>query len=217
MRLGYVAAVVFVCMSSTGFSYHSFLQYCQSCERNSSRKGMCTESVENTVDMIKKNIIKSSISLKKQEKVSCIDVNEKLANLEELDLRNSGLSDLAPLAGLTELRKLTLSKNNITDLKPISKLVKLVTFYFGGNQVVDIKPLSNLHQLEEISMSGNKVSDLRPLSNLSNLTTVYLYNNKIRDFSPAEHVDNLIGRHFQFTKSKWIPTVWPKWGEWRDF
>jgi Leucine-rich repeat (LRR) protein len=47
-----------------------------------------------------------------------------LKNLERLDLRNTGISDVTPLAGLTEWKYLFINDNKITDLAPLAEAAK---------------------------------------------------------------------------------------------
>ena len=65
----------------------------------------------------------------------------------ELDLRESLVSDLGPLANLTTLERL----------------------YLNGSKVSDIGTLANLTALKIIELDGTQISDLSPLENLTSL------------------------------------------------
>ena len=62
----------------------------------------------------------------------------KESGATELDLASKQISDLAPLAGLTNLKYLYLHNNNkITDLSPLKGLVNLKELYLHGNPIPD--------------------------------------------------------------------------------
>ena len=81
-----------------------------------------------------------------------------LPDLTKLSIANSGLADLAPLAGLTNLSTLDLSGNEIRDLRPLAPLTKLVTLDVAQNEITDISPLLTISGLgagAELDLTGN--------------------------------------------------------------
>ena len=56
-------------------------------------------------------------------------------------LRRSSVSDLSPLAGLTNLRELLLTDNSVSDLSPLAELNGLTFLQIVGNLVSDLSPL----------------------------------------------------------------------------
>ncbi len=94
------------------------------------------------------------------------------------------ISDLRPLAGLTNLQTLGLGANQISDLGPLAGLTNLQNLGLGANQISDLKPLADLTNLEWLDLMYNQISNLEPLAGLTNLELLYLYNNQIRDISP---------------------------------
>lgn len=63
--------------------------------------------------------------------------------LEELDLSNCGVTDIAPLSGLTSLTRLDLSGNSISDLTPLSGLTGLTWLNLSGNPIPDYGPVED--------------------------------------------------------------------------
>ena len=67
-----------------------------------------------------------------------VGVLEQLpASMENLDLRNTGLTSVAFADRLTHLRYLNISGNQITDLSPLSQLTQLSNLEASGNPVED--------------------------------------------------------------------------------
>jgi internalin A len=146
-----------------------FTQWCQ--ERKSA-----SAATKLTIDLL----------LKQAGTKNCKLANSKLTKLEHLDLSNSKISDLTPLASLTKLNALELSTNQISDLKPLTSLTKLRGLYLSANQVSDLKPLAGLTNLNWIHLTTNKISNIEPLSGLIQLTTLYLQHNQISEIMLAE-------------------------------
>jgi internalin A len=103
-----------------------------------------------------------------------------MKKLSSLDLGENKVSNLSPLAGLTNLGALTLTGNHVTDLSPLTGMKKLYNLRLSGNQVSDLSPLTGLTNLTWLYLDGNKISDILPLvtnSQTGELDTVTLQNN----------------------------------------
>ena len=64
-----------------------------------------------------------------------------------LDLRDNQISDISPLAGLTELRELEINRNAISDISAVRGLTNLTLLTLKDNQITDISPVAGLTQL----------------------------------------------------------------------
>ena len=97
---------------------------------------------------------------------------EGAINLRTLDLgtppsdpsiNSNSVSDISPLAGLTNLRYLRLSKNNISDISPLVGLTNLESIDLKENNISDISPLvtnTGLGQGDKVDMQKNPLSYL---------------------------------------------------------
>ena len=108
-----------------------------------------------------------------------------------LDIYQTALSDLSPVASLTGLTVLRLQNNKITNLSPIASLTRLTELNLRGNQITELGPLINLINLRELYLSENNIPDLGPLINLINLRVLYLDLNQITDSGPLINLTNL--------------------------
>ena len=101
-----------------------------------------------------------------------------LTRLTELTFfGNNRISDLAPLAGLTNLTELFLDGNQISDLDPLAALTNLIDLRLFNNQISDLIPLAGMTNLIRLFLEGNRIVDLAPLAGLINLTTLQLIDN----------------------------------------
>jgi len=115
-------------------------------------------------------------------------------NLTQLRISSYGqLSDIAPLASLTNLTEVWLTCRELTDITPVGGLTKLTVLGLTGSQVVDITPLANLTSLRRVALDWNQVTDITPLAGLTNLASVGLNGNYIADISPLSGLTNLVG------------------------
>lgn len=114
-----------------------------------------------------------------------------LEKVEELDLSGKGLTDLAPLVGLTRLKSLYLNNNPIAELAPLSKLQSLWTLSLNGGQLNDLTSLEGLEGLVYLKLNDNKISDLTPIEGLKELKIVGLSGNQIIDLRPLAGLGKL--------------------------
>ena len=120
---------------------------------------------------------------------------ELATNLERLELHNSPIDDLTPLANLKKLREITIWDSKLNDLTPLAGLIQLeflaIQNFRARNQISDLTPLSGLIQLYYLYTSDNEISDLTPLTGLTNLVYLGLNVNQISDITPLAGLTQL--------------------------
>ena len=110
---------------------------------------------------------------------------EHATNLTYLDFWKSLVSDISPVAGLTNLTHLGFAANNaISDVSALAGLTNLTALWVNGNSISDISPLAGLAKLTRLGLSNNLISDISVLAGLTNLTLLKLDNNSISNISP---------------------------------
>ena len=97
------------------------------------------------------------VLLQKAGTTECDVGDRKLSSLTKLILKNK-ISDIKPLASLTNLTVLDLDNNQISDIKPLASLTNLTLLVLRNNQISDIKPLQSLTRLTELRLSGNPIA-----------------------------------------------------------
>nr|MBW4092772.1 leucine-rich repeat domain-containing protein [Pseudomonadota bacterium] len=101
-----------------------------------------------------------------------------------LDFQETGLRQLAPLAGLTALQNLNLWNTRVRDVAPLAGLSALRSLVLGGAQVSDVAPLAGLAALQSLDLSFTQVSDAVPLARLTALQNLTLSNTQVSDAAP---------------------------------
>ena len=112
-------------------------------------------------------------------------------SLQVLDLSGNQITDVGPLAGLTNLQSLRLLSNQITDVGPLAGLTNLQSLNLFNNQIADVGPLAGLTNLQSLILTDNQIADVRPLAGLTNLRSLYLPGNQLTDVEPLAGLTNL--------------------------
>ena len=136
-------------------------------------------------------------------------------NLSSIRIEGSKVSDLSPIAGLTQLKALDidsidspsvihdakqlsrlvnltfLALHGVEDLTPLAGLPKLEQLFVSHSNIRDLSPLAGLINLELIQMSGALISDISPIAGLTGLNRLDLGFNAISDVSPLAGLTNL--------------------------
>ena len=99
-------------------------------------------------------------------------------------VNSNAITDLSPLAGLTNLTDLYLGNNAITDILPLAGLANLTKLILYENTITDISPLAGLTTLTELVLWENNITDVSPLEGLINLIRLEISDNPIQDTSP---------------------------------
>jgi len=72
---------------------------------------------------------------------------------------DNAISDITPLAGLTQLTRLGLGGNNISGIIPLAGLTELTELGLDHNNISDVGPLTGLTNLNALWLSGNPIID----------------------------------------------------------
>ena len=119
-------------------------------------------------------------AIRKQIKKPTGELTE--ADLEKvavLDLRYNELTDVSPLAGLTQLKELNLEETQLTDkqLNHLVGLTKLETLWLLNNNLTDLSALAGLTQLTYLNVNDNELTDVSALVGLKQLKLLDLQGN----------------------------------------
>jgi|GEM_PF-1290465 len=118
-----------------------------------------------------------------------------LSNLTELNAVNNGISDLTPLAGanMPNLWRLSVSMNFVRDITPLGQanLTGLTDLSLDDNIITDVTPLANLTSLHVLLIANNPIGDIAPLANMTNLVALVMPNTAVSDIDAVRGMTNL--------------------------
>ena len=88
-----------------------------------------------------------------------------------LNLSDTTVSSIAPLARLTSLHSLDLSRTRVVNIRPLAKLGNLTKLYLSHTRIKDFAVLSKLEKLEILKLANTVFSD-KDLARLKELTNL---------------------------------------------
>ena len=97
----------------------------------------------------------------------------------ELNISNTQVSDLSPLAAQKTLFSLSAENTPVQDISSLSKMKSLQRLSLSGTRVADLSPLRNLRYLTELRLNGTDIDDLSHLAGLFRLKTIDVSNTSI--------------------------------------
>ena len=123
-----------------------------------------------------------------------------LTALQALDLNETQVSDLTPLASLTALLSLSCRSTQVSDLTPLASLTVLQTLECDFTQVRDLTPLASLTALLSLDCDSTQVSDLTPLASLTALQSLNCNSTQVSDLTPLASLTALQSLTCGFTQ-----------------
>ncbi|XP_063065633.1 leucine-rich repeat-containing protein 23 [Engraulis encrasicolus] len=132
----------------------------------------------------------------------------------KLELVDRGLTDISILESFVHLRFIDLSNNHLTDLTPLAALTQLLWLKLDGNQVKTLRGrLQPLHYLQWFSLAKNRLTDLEGLS-FPALETLNLIGNGIHSIRGLQchQLSNLVclelrGNRLESTDGLYLPNL----------
>ena len=133
----------------------------------------------------------------KQQRINIKNLKglEFAIKLNHLNIGLNAISDLSPLAGLTNIHFLDVANNLVSDITPLESLTRLTNLVLTENLITDLSPLANLTNLEALRVNRNLVTDFSPIIHLTSLKEVWIANSTLSDLSLFEGLINLEGIH----------------------
>ena len=123
--------------------------------------------------------------------VSDVTPLARLTELEWLILIDTAVADVSPLTTLTRLRELSLAGTAISDVTPLARLTELEWLSLTDTAVADVSPLTTLTRLEELWLTNTAVADMSPLTTLTRLRGLSLEGTAISDVTPLARLTEL--------------------------
>ena len=139
-----------------------------------------------------------------------LDLGEQYVAVEGRFINSNAISDLSPLASLTDLTLLDVAGNSITDISVVSGLTNLLVLDLGDNAITDISALSGLTNLEILRLWDNLISDISPLvenRGLGQGKAVIVSENPLSETSINVHIPALQGRGVEIHFSNLKPVL----------
>lgn len=131
--------------------------------------------------------------------ISSLEGIQHFTSVNRLMIVSAGVTDLTPLASMSQLTLLDVWDNNVSSLSSITGLTQLEALIVGGNPITDVTPLSQFTSLKELALPNSSLTDLSVLAPLTQLEFVDIGQNPIQDYSALNHLPNLKAAHLDVT------------------
>jgi len=126
-----------------------------------------------------------------ESRVQDISPLAHLSSLLILDLTATLVQDISPLAHLSSLQILNLNETQVQDISPLAQLSSLHTLDLNDTQVQNISPLAHLSSLGNLDLSETHINDISPLAQLSSLEDLDLSETQVEDIKPLAQLSSL--------------------------
>ncbi|WP_424974452.1 leucine-rich repeat domain-containing protein [Dinoroseobacter sp. S124A] len=123
----------------------------------------------------------------------------EVLDLQTVDLNNTAVADIAPLADISRLQNLYLTNTNVADIAPLTGTSQLHRLYLDNTQIKDITPLAGLIGLRTLGLRNTQVSDIAPLAGITGLQSVDLGKTQVADIAPLAEIAGLRRVHLNNT------------------
>lgn len=119
-----------------------------------------------------------------------------MAGMTRLSLNSTRITDLAPLAGMVGMTQLSLDSTGVTDLAPLAGMVGMTVLFFNSTGVTDLTPLAGMKRLAGLGFSNTMVSDLTPLALIAEMSWLWLNGSAVLDLRPILGMRKLVSNPF---------------------
>ena len=109
----------------------------------------------------------------------------------ENNMEAGPIQSLADLEKMPNLHKVAIAMQQVSDLTPLASLSQLQVVIVKNNPVEDVSPLGGLKQLDRVSLFSTLVHDFTPLVNCPRLTVLDAGETPVRTPSAFAGLDNL--------------------------
>ncbi len=128
--------------------------------------------------------------------ITSLDGIECLKHVTVANLYDNKISDLTPLAGLTQLMSISASKNQMANASALAGLQHLTFVDLSTNQIADVSGLAGLVSLKHLDLSHNALTAIDQLKTLSGLQELDVSSNELASIDVVSHLHALVSLSF---------------------
>lgn len=107
-----------------------------------------------------------------------------MTNIQDLYLDRTRVADLTPLVAMIEIHSLALDNTRVTDLTPLAGMTEMINLWVTNTQVADLTPLTAMTSMQYLDLSKTRVTDLSPLVAMTEMENLWLNDTVVADLAP---------------------------------
>ena len=108
----------------------------------------------------------------------------ELSDLRVLNCSGTAVSNINPIRNLNKIKELDISNTEITDINNLKYANVVQIFKADNNDIKDISVIAFFRDLNNLSIQNTDVYDIRSLEKCINLRTLHLSSTQVNDLSP---------------------------------
>lgn len=148
-------------------------------------------SLSSVYDALQQIAKTTEINVAGDENITNLDPLAELSELRFLDCSDTKVSDINPIRNLNKIKELNISGTKVSDISNLKYANVVQAFKADNTQISDISVVSFFKDLNNLSLANTNVNDIASVSRCVNLTTLNLSGTKITDLSPLTNLLNL--------------------------
>lgn len=133
----------------------------------------------------------TEIDIADNESITELNPLAELSDLRYLDCSGTKVSDINPIRNLNGIKELNISDTEITDISNLKYANVVRNFKADNNKISDVSIVEYFKDLNELSISGTDVSDISSLSSCENITKLNLSATLVNDITSLSNLFKL--------------------------
>ena len=130
----------------------------------------------------------TEINVAGDENITNLDPLAELSELRSLDCSGTNVSDINPIRNLNKIKDLNISNTKVSDISNLKYANVVHNFKADNLRIRDISIVSFFKDLNSLSLTNTNVDNIAPLSRCVNLTNLDLSGTQITDLTPLSNL-----------------------------
>ena len=136
-----------------------------------------------------KQIVKiTEVNVAGNENITNLDPLAELSDLRSLDCSGTKVADINPIRNLNKIKDLNISNTNVKDISNLKYANVVHNFKADNLQISNISVVTFFKDLNSLSLVNANINDITPLSGCDGLTTLNLSGTQITDLNPLSNL-----------------------------
>ena len=148
-------------------------------------------SLSSVYDALQQIVKTTEVNVAGDENITNLDPLAELTELRSLNCSETKVSDINPIRNLNKIKELNISKTKITDISNLKYANVVQEFKADDVKISDISVVAFFRDLNTLSLANTNVSDINSLARCVNLSNLNLSGTQITDLSPLTNLLNL--------------------------
>lgn len=139
-------------------------------------------------DILQQIVKTTEVNVSDNKKITNLDPLAELSDLRFLDCSGTNVTDINPIRNLNKIKDLNISNTRVKDISNLKYANVVHNFKADNLQINDISVVSFFEDLNTLSLANTNINNITPLTACVNLTTLNLSGTQIADLNPLSNL-----------------------------